>query len=67
MTRKYSIMALTPFSWRMLRGVEMVKMMYFLVTVVDSTSETSHSASNSTGKGRAMLERSEIDDDGEQL
>ena len=49
------------------RGVEMLKIMYFLVTVVESSFETSHSAPNSTGKGRAMLDRSEIDDDGEQL
>ena len=45
----------------------MVKMMYFLISMVESTSETSHSASNSTDKGRAMLDRSEIDDDGERL
>ena len=60
-------MALTPSSWRMPRGVEMVKMMYFLVKMVDSSLETSHSASKSTDKGRAMLDRSEIDDDGERL
>ena len=48
-------------------GFETVKMMYFLVNVFDSTSETSLSASNSTDKGRAVLDRSEINDDGEQL
>ena len=48
-------------------GDEMVKMMYFLVNMVDSSFETSHSASNSTDKGRAMLDRSKIDGDGEQL
>ena len=48
-------------------GDEMVKMMYVLVSMVDSSLETSHSASKSTDKGRAVLDRSEIDDDGEQL
>ena len=67
MTRKYSILALTPSSRRMHRGDKMVKMMYFLVNMVDSSFETSHSASKSTDKGRAMLDRSEIDGDGEQL
>ena len=67
MTRKYSILALTPSSRRVHRGDEMVKMMYFLVRMVDSSFETSRSASNSTDKGRAILDRSEIDDDGERL
>ena len=52
---------------KMAKGDKMVKMMYFLVNMVDSSFETSHSASNSTDKGRAMLDRSEIDGDGEQL
>ena len=43
------------------------KMLYFLVNMVDSSFETSQSASKSTDKGRAMLDRSEIDGDGEQL
>ena len=45
----------------------MVKMLEFLFIIVELSCETSHSASNSTDKGRAMLDRSKIDDDGEQL
>ena len=37
----------------------------FLVSMVDLSCETSHSASNSTDTERAMLYRSEIDDNGE--
>ena len=40
----------------------MAKMLYFLFTVVELGSETSHSVSNSTGIGRAMHYRSEFDD-----
>ena len=43
-------------------GVEMTKILHFLFIVVESSSETSHSASNSTGNGRAMHYRSEFDD-----
>ena len=38
--------------------------LYFLVVIVGKSSETSHSASNSTANGLTMLYRSEIDDDG---
>ena len=49
------------------RVVEMVKMMYFLFVIVELNSETSLSTSNITDKGRAVLDRSEINDDGEKL
>ena len=42
-------------------------MPYLLVTVVELSSETSHSAFNSTADGRAMLHRPEIDDDGAEI
>ena len=42
-------------------------MIHFLVTMVELSSETSHSAFNTTIDGRAMLYRPEIDDDGEEL
>ena len=45
----------------------MVKMMYFLISMGESTSETSHSASNSTDKERAMHYGSEIDDYGAKI
>ena len=45
----------------------MMNIAHLVVMMVDSTSETSLSASNSTEKGRAVLDRSEINDDGEQL
>ena len=37
-------------------------MRHFLVSMVESSSEISHSAFNSTGNGHAMLHRLEIDD-----
>ena len=67
MMRKCGILAISSHPRMRREGDEMVKMMYFLVNMVDSSFETSHSASNSTDKGRAMLDRSEIDGDGEQL
>ena len=67
MMRKSGILAISSHPRMRREGDEMVKMMYFLVNMVDSSFETSHSASNSTDKGRAMLDRSEIDGDGEQL
>ena len=42
-------------------------MLYFLVTMVELSSDTSHSAFNSTINGRTMLSRPEIDDNGEEL
>ena len=42
-------------------------MLHFLVIIVELSSETSHSAFNTTIDGRAMLYRPEIDDDGEEL
>ena len=67
MMRKGGILAISSHPRMRREGDEMVKMMYFLVNMVDSSFETSHSASNSTDKGRAMLDRSKIDGDGEQL
>ena len=67
MMRKCGILAISSHPRMRREGDEMVKMMYFLVNMVDSSFETSHSASNSTDKGRAMLDRSEIDGDGERL
>ena len=48
-------MALTPSSRRMPRRIEMIKMLHFLVIVVESSSETPHSACNSTINGLGML------------
>ena len=42
-------------------------MLYFLANMVKLSSETSHSAFNSTIDGRAMLYRPEIGEDGEEL
>ena len=42
-------------------------MLYFLANMVELSSETSHSAYNSTIDGRAMLYRTEIDHDGAQI
>ena len=41
--------------------------MYFLVIMVESSSETSHSASNGTYGERAVLYSFEIDDDGVEI
>ena len=48
-------------------GGGMAKMPNFLISMVESSFETSHSAFNSTIDGRAMLYRPQIDDDGEEL
>ena len=42
-------------------------MLYFLANMVELSSETSHSAYNSTIDGRAMLYGPEIDDDGAEI
>ena len=42
-------------------------MLYFLANMVELSSETSHSAFNGTTDGRAVLYRSEIDDDGAEI
>ena len=42
-------------------------MLYFLANMVELSSETSHSAYNSTIDGRAMLHRPEIDEDGAEI
>ena len=42
----------------------MAMILYFLVIMVESSSDTSHSASNSTYGERAVLYSFEIDDDG---
>ena len=67
MTRKCDILAISTHPGMRREGGGMAKMPNFLISMVESSFETSHSAFNSTGKGRAMLDRSEIDDDGEQL
>ena len=41
--------------------------LYFLIIMVESSSETSRSASNGTGGERAVLYSFEVDDNGEQL
>ena len=41
--------------------------LYFLVIMVESSSETSHSASNGTYGERAVLYSFEIDDDGVEI
>ena len=45
----------------------MVKMLKFLFIIVELSCETSHSASNSTDKERAMHYGSEIDDYGAKI
>ena len=42
-------------------------MLYFLANMVELSSETSHSAFNSTIDGRAMLYGPQIDDDGAEI
>ena len=64
-TRKYSILASSPTGSAPVRGVISTKMLYFLVTMVESSSETSYSASNDRVDGRAMLKNSEIGGHGE--
>ena len=61
MMRKGGILAISSHPRMRREGDEMVKMMYFLVNMVDSSFETSHSASNSTTNGLAMLYRSQFD------
>ena len=43
----------------------MAMILHFLVIMVESSSDTSHSAANSTYDERAVLYSFEIDDDGE--
>ena len=45
----------------------MVKILHFLVTMAESSSETSHSAFNSTYGERAVLYSFEIGDDGVEI
>ena len=45
----------------------MVKFLYFLVIMADSSPETSHGASNSTYGERAVLYSFEIDDNGVEI
>ena len=61
MMRKCGILAISSHP-RMRReeGVR-AKMLYFLVIIVGTSSETSHSAFNSTTNGLAMLYRSQFD------
>ena len=65
MARKCGILAISTHRSMRREGDGMAKMPNFLTNMVDSSSETSHSASNSTDTGRALLYRSEIDDNGE--
>ena len=48
-------------------GPILVKILHFLVIMAESSSETSHSASNSTYDERAVLYSFEIDDDGVEI
>ena len=48
-----------------LGGPDLAMILYFLVIMVESSSETSRCASNSTYGERAVLYSFEIDDDGE--
>ena len=43
------------------------KMLHFLATIVELSSDTSHSASNDSNNGRTMLYRSEIDNHGTDI
>ena len=54
-----------PLARRPWEGVISAKMLYFLVTMVESSSKTSHSALDDGTNGRLMLYRSEIDNHGE--
>ena len=45
----------------------MAIILHFLIIMVESSSESSHSASNSTYGERAVLYSFEVDDNGEQL
>ena len=65
--RKFGILAIPPPSRRMPRWVETVQMLYFLAMVVEFSSETSYSTFNSTEKGRALHQRSKIDDHGAKI
>ena len=65
MTRKCDILAISTHPGMRREGGGMAKMPNFLINMVDLSSETSHSASNSTDTGRAPLYKSEIDDNGE--
>ena len=60
-------MVLTPLLMAHAPGGEMVKMLEFLFIIVELSCETSHGASNSTGKERAMHYGSEIDDYGANI
>ena len=63
--RNYSILASPPIGSAPWKGVILVKMLQFLAIIFESSSETSHSASNDSTDGCAMLEISEIDHHGE--
>ena len=65
MARNHSILASSPTGSAPVRGVISAKMLYFLATMVESSSETSHSALDDNTNGRLMLYRSEIDNHGE--
>ena len=65
MTRKYSILIIsTPRDMRREEGVRAI-ILYFLVVIVGTSSETSHSAFKSTRNELAMLFRSQFDPDDE--
>ena len=67
MTRLYSILSkIAPHAIRT-QGTAEAKMVYFLATMVELSSETSHSALTNITDGRAMLYRSEIDSCGAEI
>ena len=67
MARKYSILAEIALPRAPSQWVISAKMLLFLATMVELTSETSHSALNDSTDGRAMLYRSQIDGYGAQI
>ena len=67
MTRKCNILAISTHPGMRREGGGMAKMPNFLISMVESSFETSPSASNSTGKGRVMLYRSKFDGVGAKI
>ena len=65
MARNDSILASSPTGSVPTGGAVLAKMLYFLVTMVESISKTSHGALTDYVDGRTMLYRSEIDNHGE--
>ena len=67
MTRNFSILA----EIKLFHGAEPVggeaRILKFLATVFELSSESSHGASNGSNSGRTMLYRSEIDNNGAEI